>query len=96
MLTRLVEKPVLLGQLCKLNPILSLEHNLPKICSSAVSKSPGEIQGISGTVENNTAPAGRGYTVAERGSFWPLFKTNQFQVAGLEDRQPICIKMSLI
>jgi len=42
-LTRLVEKPVLLGQLRKLNPILSLEHNLPKVLSSAVSKSPGEI-----------------------------------------------------
>lgn len=55
---------MLLGQLCKLNPILSLEHNLPKICSSAVSKSPGEIQGTSGTVENNIVPAGTDYLVA--------------------------------
>lgn len=63
-LTCLVEKPMLLGQLCKLNPILSLEHNLPKMCSSAVSKSPGEIQGTSGTVENNIVPAGTDYLVA--------------------------------
>lgn len=60
-LTHLVEKPVLLGQLCKLDLILSLEHSLPKIRSSAVSKSPGEIQGISSTAENNIAPAGTDY-----------------------------------
>lgn len=59
-ITYLVEKPVLLGQLCKLNLILSLEHNLPKTQSSAESKSPSELQDISGTVENTTAPAGRG------------------------------------
>lgn len=64
MLKCLVEKPVPLGQLCKLNLILSLEHKLPKIHSSAASKSPGEIQGISGTVENNIAPAGTDYVVA--------------------------------
>lgn len=63
MLTRLVEKPMLLGQLCKLNPILSLGHNFPKTCRSAVSKSPGEIQGISGAVEN-IVPAGTDYVVA--------------------------------
>lgn len=56
--THLVEKPVFLGQLCELNLILSLEHTLPKINSSAGSKSPGELKDISGTVENTTAPAG--------------------------------------
>lgn len=65
-LTHLDEKPELLGQLCKWNPIKSLEHNLPKIHSSSVSKSPGEIQGISGTVEKNIAPAGMVHVVSQR------------------------------
>lgn len=57
-ITHLVEKPVLLGQLCELNPILSLEHNLPQTHSSVGSKPPGELKDISGIMENITAPAG--------------------------------------
>lgn len=54
-----------LGQLCRSNPILSLDHNLTKIRNSAWIKSPGEIQGITSIVENNVALLSVDFIVAQ-------------------------------
>lgn len=67
-----------------------LKHKLPKIHSSAVSKSPGEIQGIFGVVMNNIAPAGMDCSSIE-GKALSSLKIKQFQGNWFKDRQPICI-----